>query len=479
MSKEKTKKNIVFFHPDLGIGGAERLVVDAAVGLQNRGHKVTIFTSHCDPRHCFEEARDGNALISCIAMSNSSPGTLDVRVRGNTIIPPSILSRFSIICAILRQVHLIFHIFFTAELDNLKPDAFFVDQLSAGLPLLRYLWPGTRILFYCHFPDLLLAHGRTKWWMRLYRMPFDALEGWSMSFADSIAVNSGFTKGVVTGVWPGLAKKKDLEVVYPCVDVEEKSTNDNDEDLMWQDTNIILSINRYERKKDVALAVKAFAGLGKKSREGVRLVIAGGYDHRVQENLVCHKELEKIAESFSLKSATCTNLITALKVPKDVSVLFLLSVPNNLKDALLKSARLLTYTPSNEHFGIVPLEAMLVGTPVLAANTGGPLETVVDGETGWLRAPDDVEAWTKVMDHVLHGMGDHELQSIAQAGRTRVKSEFSDVKMAENIDGIMDQMANASRKTSTGLAVFLFLFLTLPSVALLGLAYVYKQQTMS
>lgn len=53
------KKSIVFFHPDLGIGGAERLVIDAAVGLQARGHKVTIFTSHCDPGHCFEEARDG------------------------------------------------------------------------------------------------------------------------------------------------------------------------------------------------------------------------------------------------------------------------------------------------------------------------------------------------------------------------------------------------------------------------------------
>lgn len=53
------KKHIVFFHPDLGIGGAERLVVDAAVGLQNLGHKVIIFTSYCDPGHCFDEARDG------------------------------------------------------------------------------------------------------------------------------------------------------------------------------------------------------------------------------------------------------------------------------------------------------------------------------------------------------------------------------------------------------------------------------------
>lgn len=64
---DKKKKSIVFVHPDLGIGGAERLVVDAAVGLQSVGHKVTILTSHCDPKHCFEEARDGKLLV-CITL---------------------------------------------------------------------------------------------------------------------------------------------------------------------------------------------------------------------------------------------------------------------------------------------------------------------------------------------------------------------------------------------------------------------------
>ena len=52
-------KTIVFFHPDLGIGGAERLVIDAAVGLKGLGYRVVIYTSHCDPNHCFDEARDG------------------------------------------------------------------------------------------------------------------------------------------------------------------------------------------------------------------------------------------------------------------------------------------------------------------------------------------------------------------------------------------------------------------------------------
>ena len=58
-ASDRRKRNVVFVHPDLGIGGAERLVIDAAVGLQSLGHKVTILTSHCDPEHCFDEARDG------------------------------------------------------------------------------------------------------------------------------------------------------------------------------------------------------------------------------------------------------------------------------------------------------------------------------------------------------------------------------------------------------------------------------------
>lgn len=68
MARDATDKgSIVFFHPDLGIGGAERLVVDAAVGLQERGHRVVIFTNHCDPKHCFDECRDGIYFTLCFS----------------------------------------------------------------------------------------------------------------------------------------------------------------------------------------------------------------------------------------------------------------------------------------------------------------------------------------------------------------------------------------------------------------------------
>lgn len=267
-----------------------------------------------------------------------------------------------------------------------------------------------------------------------------------MGFADSIAVNSSFTKGIVSQTWPGLASKRSLEVVYPCIDVRSTSSDqktDNDEGVLpWTKTGIILSINRFERKKDIALAIKAFASLSPQQRGKAKLIIAGGYDNRVHENVSYHAELVDLAEGapFHLKTATAKTVVSALNTAPDVEVLFLLSVPNTLKEILLRSAKLLVYTPSNEHFGIVPLEAMLRGVPVLAANNGGPTETVVEGETGWLRDPNEVGEWAKVMDRVLNGMGEEELKKMGRKGVERVRGRFADTQMAERLEEIIERM---------------------------------------
>lgn len=428
----------MFFHPDLGIGGAERLIIDAAVGLQNRGHKVVIFTSRCDPQHCFEEAKNG---------------TLDVRVRGDAIVPVSIFSRFYIICAVLRQVSLIISIYFSSELNLLKPNIFIVDQLSAGLPWLAYLCPETKILFYCHFPDLLLAQGRNKWWKRIYRMPFDKLEEWSMKFADSIAVNSNFTKKIVCEVFPNLARNKKFEVIYPCVDVTKTINIEKNFLIDWDKKHILLSINRFERKKNIGLAIRAYSRLEKIERTGARLVLAGGYDDQLLENVAYHKELVSLANSLGLKSVTIRTTLTTIDIPEDIDILFLLSITETIKEILLKSARLLIYTPSNEHFGIVPLEAMLAGVPVLASNTGGPLETVVDGKTGWLCPADNVDRWTEVIYNVLHKLSHHDLQKIGENGRERVEREFCTTKMTDRLEDTILKMTVLSRKSTRRLTV--------------------------
>lgn len=144
-------------------------------------------------------------------------------------------------------------------------------------------------------------------------------------------------------------------------------------------------------------------------------------------------------------------MITAQAAPDSISVLFLLSVPAQLKSLLLRTAKLLVYTPSNEHFGIVPLEAMLAGVPVLAASSGGPLETVVEGETGWLRSVDDVQAWSDIMGDVVAGkISERELAIIAENGRRRVRREFSEDKMAKRLDREIEMMMQGRRRTMVG-----------------------------
>ena len=160
-------------------------------------------------------------------------------------------------------------------------------------------------------------------------------------------------------------------------------------------------------------------------------------------------ELVQLAESLHLRNATAKNIVSALSVPEDIQILFLLSVPASLKATLLRTAKLLLYTPPNEHFGIVPLEAMLRGVPVLAANTGGPLETVVEGQTGWLRPVDDVGAWAEVISSVISGLiTEAELERMSDDGRRRVKEVFSREKMAERLELEMDSIGRSARGDS-------------------------------
>ncbi|RPA91011.1 UDP-Glycosyltransferase/glycogen phosphorylase [Choiromyces venosus 120613-1] len=421
-----TKKRILFIHPDLGIGGAERLVVDAAVGLQERGHSVTIYTSHCDKRHCFDEARDG---------------TLDVRVAGNSIIPPNLLGRFSILCAILRQVHLSLTLLLTNEIS--KYDYIFIDQLSAAIPLLRFFSPKTKILFYCHFPDYLLAT-RASFIKSLYRIPFDWFEGFTTGLADTIVVNSAFTKSIFATAFPriGLVPR----VVYPCVTTTIASSSspskivDTDPPFSNDGRKIILSINRFERKKNIDLAITSYSLLTPEQRCQSRLVIAGGYDARVSENVTHHSDLAMLCEKLGLKSATSRNFISSLSVPEDTDVLFLLSIPATLKAYLLKTASLLVYTPAREHFGIVPLEAMIAGVPVLAHNSGGPLETIEEGKTGWLR-PAEEGQWVAVMRMALFELEEKVIAEMATRGRERVLELFSKEKMAQRLDDEFDEIS--------------------------------------
>lgn len=147
-----------------------------------------------------------------------------------------------------------------------------------------------------------------------------------------------------------------------------------------------------------------------------------------------------------MSHATAKAIPTALAVPSSIEILFLLSVPRAFKLTLLRNARLLVYTPTNEHFGIVPVEAMHEGVPVLAANTGGPLETVVEGQTGWLRDVKKVDQWTDGMRKVLVELSRGDIEALGRSGKERVKSEFSRTTMARRFENVLAEMSNSQRK---------------------------------
>jgi len=50
-----TRKKVAIIHPDLGIGGAERLIIDAVLELIALNYDVVLYTGYHSTHACFEE----------------------------------------------------------------------------------------------------------------------------------------------------------------------------------------------------------------------------------------------------------------------------------------------------------------------------------------------------------------------------------------------------------------------------------------
>jgi alpha-maltose-1-phosphate synthase len=76
-----------------------------------------------------------------------------------------------------------------------------------------------------------------------------------------------------------------------------------------------------------------------------------------------------------------------------------------------------------EPFGLINLEAMACGTPVVATRVGGIPEVVVDDETGWLVPPADPAALASAVVRLL--ADPERAAAFGRAGRRRVEAQFS------------------------------------------------------
>lgn len=115
-------------------------------------------------------------------------------------------------------------------------------------------------------------------------------------------------------------------------------------------------------------------------------------------------------------------------------VVFMPSLPDTIRDGLLSRVRCLVYTPSEEHFGIVPVEAMSHGTPVIAINSGGPRETVLDGITGYLCEPTPAAICEKLL--LLKDMGTAERSRMRSQAMEHVRRNFTLETFGGNLEAI-------------------------------------------
>ena len=105
--------------------------------------------------------------------------------------------------------------------------------------------------------------------------------------------------------------------------------------------------------------------------------------------------------------------------------------------ALLRSADLVVCSPWYEPFGIVPLEAMACGVPVVATAVGGMLDTVVDSVTGALVPPRDPVALANVIGPLLESPSRR--AELARAGLERVRSRYSWDRVAADTAAVYQQ----------------------------------------
>jgi glycosyltransferase involved in cell wall biosynthesis len=158
------------------------------------------------------------------------------------------------------------------------------------------------------------------------------------------------------------ALRRRITVVPSGVDVEQFSPDGPTAERT--DRPRVLCIGRLVPRKGFDTVIRALAAV-----PDAELVIAGGSAELAGDPEA--NRLLRLAERFGV--ADRVRLVGA--------------VPRPDMPALLRSADVVVCTPWYEPFGIVPLEAMACGVPVIASAVGGFLDTVVDGATGTLVPP--------------------------------------------------------------------------------------------
>ena len=187
---------------------------------------------------------------------------------------------------------------------------------------------------------------------------------------------------------------------------------------------LVVYIGRVKRYKRVDELVKAMSII-KTVIPSVKCVIAGSGDHNV------YKELKELAKKLGL----------------DKNIEFKEAISEEEKAKYLEKAWVYVMTSMKEGFGISALEAQACGTPVVGYKIPGLIDSVKDGETGFLVPDGDRAALAKT---VLRVLMDKELRVEMSRKAKLFASNYSWESSAEKFSTLISELAHSklSKKVS-------------------------------
>ena len=182
------------------------------------------------------------------------------------------------------------------------------------------------------------------------------------------------------------------------------------------DVPLVVYIGRVLPRKGIDNVIRGVAEVVRRGHMSPRLIVVGGEkeDVRPTDNLEIRR-LARVAQEEGISH------LVSFTGPKARSAL----------PYLYAAADVTVTTPWYELFGMVPLESMACGTPVIASDLGGHRFSIVSGEAGYLVPPRDPAALEDRLEQVLGQAG--ERRRLSQNGLKRVADLFTWEKVTDQI----------------------------------------------
>jgi glycosyltransferase involved in cell wall biosynthesis/phosphoheptose isomerase len=180
----------------------------------------------------------------------------------------------------------------------------------------------------------------------------------------------------------------------------------------------LLYVGRLVQRKGVGNVISALTEM-----PGVELVIAGGPERKLLGEDPEARRLIELAEGRGVAER----------------VRLLGRIGREELPALLRSADAVVSVPWYEPFGIVPLEAMACGVPVIASAVGGMIDSVVDGRTGVHVPPRDPERLAEAGRDLL--ADPQRCRAYGAAGARRVRRLYDWRRVAAQVLDVYDEVA--------------------------------------